>query len=461
MSREKEKFDYFDNHCPERKLELIDGRLIVGNGVAGSRLLLDHLLRGWGARAVVALGSVERWMEALSKTYSLSPPDRIDDQSLGVLGEKASRIDYSIEDFTQGEEGEDAGHWRVRSHLFYWLYEASESLGGIALGRDFVMRAGEDGLTPDAIFFKGGKLNTLYEYYLDGPAEMVIEVVRPAHRNYDLHIKRELYARAGVPEYIIVDPENKSVEFLRLAAGDYISLPPDADGLYRPQSVTGLAIAPQNFWVEREGFSIRGEDNPFIVEATQPVSKSLRGARNGKRWGELPFESKMGLHPVRISFDEYISWCPEAKFEFWNGQIQICSDEGVRNIVGMLMMTLGMIETSRFASPSEWVSAIRWRLNMEARDAELRCEWRERASQAAFLLRSKYSICRIAITGDLLSSSPLNFWSRLQLVAWDVDRQDSIRIYEDLSPMDISVIEGEGRYFQEQIERGEMALEEI
>lgn len=459
--RKKENFDYWDRHSPERKIELVDGRLIVGNSLAGSRLLLDHILRGWDTDAAVALGSIEQWVKAFCEAYRLTPPDQISDQSLGSLEEKASRIDYSIEDFTEGEEGEDAGHWRVRSHLFYSLYEVSESLGGMALGRDFVMRLKEDGLTPDAMFFKGRKLNTLYEHYLDGPAEMVIEVTRPAHRNYDVHIKREFYARAGVPEYIIVDAENKQVEFLRLVEGDYLSMRPDADGLYRPQSVEGLAIAADHFWVEEEHFSLRGENNPFIVEKPQPTSGRLRGARNGKGWGEMPFEPRLDLHPARISFEEYISWCPEAKFEFWDSRIQICGDEGVRNVAGMLLMTLGMTEACRFASLGYWLAAIRRRLSMEARDGELRREWREKAAEAATLLRSKYEINRIALTGDLLSSSPLNYWSRLHLVAWDVDGHDSIRIYEDLSPMDIDLIEGESRYFQKQIDRGETAVEEI
>lgn len=460
-SEEEANFDYWDRHSPERKIELIDGRLIVGNSLAGSRLLFDHIMRGWSVDAAIALGSVEQWVRAVCEAYRLTPPDRINDQSLNSLEEKVSRIDYSIEDFTQGEKGEDAGHWRARNHLFYSLYEVSESLGGMALGRDFVMRLGEDGLTPDAVFFKGRKLNTLYEYYLDGPAEMVIEVTRPAHRSYDFHIKREHYARAGVPEYIIVDAENKQVEFLRFAEGDYLSMRPGADELYRPQSIEGLAIAPDRFWVEEEHFSLRGENNPFIVEKSQPTSGRLRGTRNGKGWGEAPFEPRLDLHPVKVSFDEYISWCPEAKFEFWDGRIQICSDEGVRNVAGMLLMTFGMTEACRLASPGKWLPAIRRRLSMEARDGEMRREWREKAKEAASLLRSKYEINRIGITGDLLSSSPLNYWSKLRLVAWDVDRQNSIRIYEDLSPMDIDLIEGDSPFFQKQIDRGEAAIEEI
>ena len=36
-------------------VELVDGRLIAGNNLAGSRLLLDHILRGWSVDAAAAV----------------------------------------------------------------------------------------------------------------------------------------------------------------------------------------------------------------------------------------------------------------------------------------------------------------------------------------------------------------------------------------------------------------------
>jgi hypothetical protein len=53
--QERENFRYFDEHSPERKIELVDGRVLVGNSLDGSRLLLDHVLRGWGIDAAAAL----------------------------------------------------------------------------------------------------------------------------------------------------------------------------------------------------------------------------------------------------------------------------------------------------------------------------------------------------------------------------------------------------------------------
>ncbi|BAZ16061.1 hypothetical protein NIES4071_79360 [Calothrix sp. NIES-4071] len=67
----RELFDNFCDYGAEGKLELIDSQLIVGNSIVGSRLLLRHILQGWGAGAGVALAPLEKWVEALAAAYGL------------------------------------------------------------------------------------------------------------------------------------------------------------------------------------------------------------------------------------------------------------------------------------------------------------------------------------------------------------------------------------------------------
>ncbi|MEO1095390.1 MAG: hypothetical protein AAFX01_10875 [Cyanobacteria bacterium J06638_28] len=42
-STPKERLEDFTRHHPEHKLALIDGKLVVGNSLAGSRLLLRQI----------------------------------------------------------------------------------------------------------------------------------------------------------------------------------------------------------------------------------------------------------------------------------------------------------------------------------------------------------------------------------------------------------------------------------
>jgi Uma2 family endonuclease len=55
-------------------------------------------------------------------------------------------------------------------------------------------------------------------------AMFVLEVVSEGleNRNRDYVVKREVYAKAGIPEYWIVDPEEKLVTVLKLADSGYV-----------------------------------------------------------------------------------------------------------------------------------------------------------------------------------------------------------------------------------------------
>jgi hypothetical protein len=68
----RELFDDFLDFGVEGKLELIDSHLIVGNSIVGSRLLLRHILQGWGASAAVALAPLEKWVLAIAAAFGVT-----------------------------------------------------------------------------------------------------------------------------------------------------------------------------------------------------------------------------------------------------------------------------------------------------------------------------------------------------------------------------------------------------
>ncbi|GHU50738.1 hypothetical protein FACS1894200_10370 [Spirochaetia bacterium] len=53
------------------------------------------------------------------------------------------------------------------------------------------------------------QLHTRKQTHYHGAPAMVIEVLSPSTRSYDLNTKRELYQQAGVREYWLVDPDEK------------------------------------------------------------------------------------------------------------------------------------------------------------------------------------------------------------------------------------------------------------
>ena len=63
-----------------------------------------------------------------------------------------------------------------------------------------------------------------------GAPDLVIEVLSAHNSKKDLKDKYEIYQQAGVPEYWIVYPEERSVSVYVLQQGKYIGLPPVAQG---------------------------------------------------------------------------------------------------------------------------------------------------------------------------------------------------------------------------------------
>jgi len=450
-------YEFIGSH-PEAKLELLDGRLIVGNCLDGSRLLLQQILRGWGVEAAVALGSSDQWVEALCRAYGL------ENHSLDSLEKQAAAIVYKAPDLGRGREGENAGHTQVRGQMIFAFHRPAIELGGESLGRGFVMKLGNDGFTPDLIFFKGQKLNMLHSYFLDGPADLVIEVTRPSHQIYDREIKRELYARYGVPEYLIVDPSTRSTELYRLVNRDYRLILPDSDGKYRPQSVPGLAIVIDELW--NEDYFIN-DKQPFVVEKPVAKSRSLRVKGDGIDYETLPFEPRLSLQQERIRFDEYIAWSSEPKFECLDGRPWIGGREGVRNLTGMLAMTFGLVEVCRLIPPLDWVAALKNRHRRESRDQQTRDEWRSKAKVISDKLREQFGFKRIGVTGDLVNSKPLSYWSELTLVIWGMKSGEDYKVYEVVSAFEdeaapeINFYQAENSYFKKRLKATESEIVEI
>jgi len=97
------------------------------------------------------------------------------------------------------------------------------------------------GRNPDILFVSAEHADRIKKNYLNGPADLVIEVVSPDDRSRDLVVKRAEYEQARIPEYWILDPERKEALFLVLGKdGHYSSVDPDANGIYTSKVIGGL-----------------------------------------------------------------------------------------------------------------------------------------------------------------------------------------------------------------------------
>ena len=73
---------------------------------------------------------------------------------------------------------------------------------------------------PDVLFMRREHAVRRHPLFWEG-ADLVMEIVSDDDRRRDLEIKRFEYARAGIPEYWIVDPQQKTVTVLVLDGEKY------------------------------------------------------------------------------------------------------------------------------------------------------------------------------------------------------------------------------------------------
>ncbi|MCA9876841.1 MAG: Uma2 family endonuclease, partial [Thermomicrobiales bacterium] len=77
---------------------------------------------------------------------------------------------------------------------------------------------------PDVVFVARDHLSIFGEDSIEGAPDLVCEILSPSTRRQDLITKRALYARIGVREYWLVDPEALSVTVLVLEGDGFAEL---------------------------------------------------------------------------------------------------------------------------------------------------------------------------------------------------------------------------------------------
>jgi Uma2 family endonuclease len=141
------------------------------------------------------------------------------------------------------------------------LFVESHRLGRV-YSEPFVMKTGPDlpGRCPDVLFIARQHQARVKRLYVEGPADLVIEVISPGSRAVDRGKKFHEYEQGGVPEYWLIDPERKQAEFYQRGEdGIYRLAPAGADGIYRSRALAGLWLNIQWLWQRPPLLSVLGE----------------------------------------------------------------------------------------------------------------------------------------------------------------------------------------------------------
>ena len=122
-------------------------------------------------------------------------------------------------------------------------YVESRNLGWVR-SAPFQMKL-EHGREPDLLYLSRDHLERLKETHLDGPADLAVEIMSPDSVIRDRGEKFYEYARGGVLEYWLIDPEARWAEFYHLKAGHYRPAFSGDEGVYRSEALP-------DFWLRVE-----------------------------------------------------------------------------------------------------------------------------------------------------------------------------------------------------------------
>ncbi len=140
-------------------------------------------------------------------------------------------------------------HSLPHSHIIGWLTLYAAHTPGVMVGDNATVRLdNENEVQPDALLRLderlGGRSRVSEDDFLEGPPELVVEIAASSAA-YDLHVKRRLYARVGVLEYVALQMYERRLDWFVLREGAYETLAPDTDGILRSPTFPGLWLDPQ------------------------------------------------------------------------------------------------------------------------------------------------------------------------------------------------------------------------
>jgi len=143
-------------------------------------------------------------------------------------------------------------HGQPHSWIIGWLVAYVAAIPAVDVGDNTTVRLDlENEVQPDALLRLdpafGGQSRITEDDYLEGPPELIVEIAASS-ASYDVHVKRRVYARSGVQEYLVVQMYEQRIDWFVLREGVYETLTPGEEGVLRSEVFPGLWLNSDAFW---------------------------------------------------------------------------------------------------------------------------------------------------------------------------------------------------------------------
>ena len=143
-------------------------------------------------------------------------------------------------------------HQEIIGEIFAHLrsFARTTGLGKVFIAPLDVELSYNNVVQPDVFVLLNEHLDRVTHSRVLGSPDLVVEVASPGTVRHDLREKQDAYARAGVPEYWIVNPDAQTVELLVLKNSFYRSLGLFSGDVTLPSTViSGFSTKVSQFFV--------------------------------------------------------------------------------------------------------------------------------------------------------------------------------------------------------------------
>jgi Uma2 family endonuclease len=114
-------------------------------------------------------------------------------------------------------------HQAIVGNIYFFLrqFVNDAHAGRIRVAPLDVVLAEHDVAQPDILFVSNERRSIITAANIQGAPDLLVEILSPSTQRRDRGYKQDLYARHGVGEYWLVDPEAETVEVLTLTGEEF------------------------------------------------------------------------------------------------------------------------------------------------------------------------------------------------------------------------------------------------
>lgn len=143
-------------------------------------------------------------------------------------------------------------HSRPHFNIIGWLNLYCAATPGVNGDDNGSIRLDDENEVQPDVFLSldpslGGRSRLTEDDYLEGPPELIVEIAASSAAK-DLSDKHDVYARHGVPEYLVIQTVQQQIKWFIWRDGSYEPQLPDERGIFRSEIFPGLWLDEAAFW---------------------------------------------------------------------------------------------------------------------------------------------------------------------------------------------------------------------